>query len=81
MTTSNKRGFPAYRKRLGVAALAERFNKDPQTIRRWSTPGQPGYCKFPEPHYLGQDREWFEDEVDVWEAKRMAETAEERGGK
>ena len=39
-----------------------------RTLRRWYTPGAPGYCGFPPPHYLGARRFFWEDEVARWES-------------
>ena len=55
------------KKRLTVAQLEERLAVSRQSIWRWYRFGD-----FPRPHYLGQNRVWFESEVEDWERERMA---------
>ena len=57
------------RRRLGITALEERLGYSRQSIWRFYTKGD-----FPIPHYLGQKRCWFEDEVEAWENKQMSDT-------
>ena len=58
------------RRRLKIAGVEERLGVHRQTIWRWdSDPAN----DFPPPHYLGVERQWFEDEIEAWEIKRMAE--------
>ena len=54
------------RRRLNIRMLEERLCCHRQTIWRWYKSG-----KFPEPHYLGQNRLWFESEVELWEQEQM----------
>jgi predicted DNA-binding transcriptional regulator AlpA len=54
-------------RRLTVAQLEQRLACTKQTIWRWYTKGS-----FPKPHYLGQNRVWFESDVESWEEKQMA---------
>ena len=54
-------------RRLTVAQLEQRLACTKQTIWRWYTKGD-----FPKPHYLGQNRVWFETDVEAWEQKQMA---------
>ena len=61
-------------RRLKIAELEQRLGVHKQTIWRWYSFGD-----FPKPHYLGQDRMWFEGEVVEWEARKMAERAAEKG--
>ena len=62
------------RRRLKIAELEQRLGVHRQTIWRWYTFGD-----FPKPHYLGQAREWFDDEISEWEEETMAERAAEKG--
>lgn len=66
------------RRRININALETRLNKHRMTIYRWYTEGQKGFCDFPKPHFLGPDRQWWEDEVEDWEIHRMAEIAEQK---
>ena len=52
--------------RLNARMLKKRLCCSGQTIYRWYKSG-----KFPEPHYLGQNRLWFEAEVEIWEQEQM----------
>ena len=52
--------------RLNIRMLEKRLCCHRQTIWRWYTSGQ-----FPKPHYLGQNRLWFEIEVQEWEYKQV----------
>lgn len=54
-------------RRLTVAQLEQRLACTKQTIWRWYTKGD-----FPKPYYLGQNRVWFEADVETWEHKQMA---------
>ena len=54
------------RRRVNIAALEKRLGCSRMTIWRWYTRG-----KFPKPHYLGQNRLWFEAEVENWEINQM----------
>lgn len=54
------------RRRLGIAGVEERIGRHRQTIWRWCKTGA-----FPTPHYIGQQRAWFEDEIERWEADNM----------
>jgi predicted DNA-binding transcriptional regulator AlpA len=54
-------------RRLTVAQLEQRLACTKQTIWRWYTRGD-----FPRPHYLGQNRVWFESEIEQWERQKMA---------
>jgi predicted DNA-binding transcriptional regulator AlpA len=54
------------RRRLGITALEELLGYSRQSFWRWYTKGD-----FPKPHYLGQKRCWFEDEVEAWAYKQM----------
>jgi predicted DNA-binding transcriptional regulator AlpA len=62
------------RRRLKIAGVEERTGVHRQTIWRWYKVGL-----FPTPHYLGSERMWFEDEIETWEAERMAQRAAEKG--
>lgn len=55
------------KKRLTVADLEQRLGCSKQTVWRWYSKGD-----FPKPHYLGQNRVWFESDVETWEEKQMA---------
>ena len=55
--------------RLNIRMLAERLCCSIQTIWRWYKFGN-----FPKPHYLGQNRLWFEAEVEAWEQEQMLKT-------
>jgi|GEM_PF-3762457 len=57
------------KKRLTVADLEQRLACTKQTIWRWYNDPK---VAFPKPHYLGQNRVWFESDVEAWEEKRMA---------
>jgi predicted DNA-binding transcriptional regulator AlpA len=54
------------RNRLDINALEARLACHRQTIWRWYTTRD-----FPSPHYLGQKRLWWEDEVEAWENKEI----------
>jgi predicted DNA-binding transcriptional regulator AlpA len=54
------------RRRLNIAALEKLLGCSRQTIWRWYTTGD-----FPRPHYLGQNRLWFIDEVEDWLEEQM----------
>jgi len=73
MTTRSHSINSPTRRRLKIAALEERLGVHRQTVWRWTHEGT-----FPKPHYLGHERQWFEDEVEAWEVQRMAETAAAR---
>ena len=62
------------RRRLKIAAVEERTGYHRQTIWRWNKNGT-----FPQPHYLGSERLWFEDEIEDWERERMALRNYQRG--
>ena len=62
------------RRRLKIGGIEERTGVHRQTIWRWYKAGL-----FPPPHYLGSERQWFEDEIISWENERMAQRAEEKG--
>jgi len=55
------------RRRLTISTLEIRLACHRQTIWRWYTTRD-----FPAPHYLGQNRLWWEDEVEAWENRRMS---------
>ena len=55
------------RNRLDINALEARLACHRQTIWRWYTTRD-----FPCPHYLGQKRLWWEDEVEAWENKEIS---------
>ena len=55
------------RNRLDINALEARLACHRQTIWRWYTTRD-----FPRPHYLGQKRLWWEDEVEAWENKEIS---------
>ena len=61
------------RRRLKIAGVEERLGVHRQTIWRWTQAGT-----FPLPHFLGIERQWFEDEIETWENERMAQRAEEK---
>jgi len=63
----SKRNHNSDPRRLTVAQLEQRLACTKQTIWRWYTKSD-----FPKPHYLGQNRVWFEADVEAWEEKRMA---------
>ena len=54
------------RRRFNITSLEKRLGCNRQTIWRWYKNGT-----FPKPHYLGQNRLWFEAEVEHWENERM----------
>ena len=62
------------RRRLKIAGIEERVGVHRQTIWRWTKAGE-----FPLPHYLGSERQWFEDEIECWENQRMEQRAAEKG--
>ncbi len=66
MSKQNRKAAP---RRLTVADLEQRLACTKQTIWRWYN--DPGVA-FPKPHYLGQNRVWFESDVEAWERKQMA---------
>lgn len=64
------------RRRIQARDLLNRLgNVDPSTLRRWYTPGAPGFCDLPRPHFLGARRVWWQDEIEAWEATHSRDTA------
>ena len=61
---------PTVTRRLTIAQLADRFACSSMTVYRWYTFGD-----LPRPHYLGQNRVWFEHDVEQWEQKQMSSRA------
>lgn len=61
------------RRRLKIAALEERLGVHRQTIWRWCKAGL-----LPAPHYLGSERQWFEDEIENAEKLLMARRSGQR---
>ena len=61
------------RRRLKIAGIEERLGVHRQTIWRWTKEGT-----FPLPHFLGSERQWFEDEIEAWETRRMRQHTEKR---
>ncbi|MDB4409321.1 AlpA family phage regulatory protein [Gammaproteobacteria bacterium] len=61
------------RRRLKIAAVEERLGVHRQTIWRWTKAGV-----FPSPHFLGYERQWFEDEIEHWEVQQMTKRATEK---
>ena len=61
------------RRRLQIGGVEERTGVHRQTIWRWYKAGL-----FPPPHYLGRQRMWFEDEIEVWEEIQMSKRAIEK---
>lgn len=53
-----------HKTRINIRQLAERLAVSKQSIWRWYTVGD-----FPHPHYLGQNRVWFLDEIESWESE------------
>jgi predicted DNA-binding transcriptional regulator AlpA len=62
------------RRRLDINAVEERTGYHRQSIWRFYTTGT-----FPKPHYLGAERRWYEDELELWENEQMARRAQEKG--
>jgi len=56
-------------KRLTIAALERRLGCSRQTIWRWY---RDPAINFPQPHFLGTRRLWWEDEIIEWENARMS---------
>jgi len=54
------------RRRLRIKDIEDRTGWSRVTIWRRYKAGV-----FPLPHFLGNDRAWFEDEIDEWEAEQM----------
>jgi predicted DNA-binding transcriptional regulator AlpA len=65
----------ADRRRLRIAALERRVGFERTTIWRRCKAGT-----FPAPHYIGNRRAWFEDDIAEWERAEMARPADERLG-
>jgi predicted DNA-binding transcriptional regulator AlpA len=65
---------PSPRRRVGIKAVRNRYNRSDVTIWTW-------YSKhnFPKPHYINGQRQWWEDELDDYDAEH-AQTYEERRG-
>jgi predicted DNA-binding transcriptional regulator AlpA len=63
------------RRRLKISGVEERTGVHRQTIWRWYTDPE---NDFPRPHYLGSERQWFEDEIERWEETQMAKRASEK---
>jgi len=61
-----------HRRRLGIKAVLARYNRSAVTIWTWYSKGN-----FPKPHYINGQRQWWEHELDVYDA-RHAQTYEQR---
>lgn len=61
-----------HRRRLGIKPVRERYNRSDVTIWTWYTKGN-----FPKPHYINGQRQWWEDELDDYDAEH-AQTYEQR---
>ena len=57
-----------HRVRLNAGQLEQRLAVSKQTIWRWYSSGD-----FPKPHYLGQNRLWWLDEVEDWEQRHSSD--------
>ena len=55
--------------RVNVRQLEDRLAVSKQTVWRWYSMGD-----FPKPHYLGQNRLWWLDEVEAWERRHSSDT-------
>ena len=63
----------AMRTRLMIAAIEQRTGYSRTTIWRKVRRGE-----FPAPHYIGERRAWWLDEIEAWEAAEMARPASAR---
>jgi predicted DNA-binding transcriptional regulator AlpA len=61
------------RTRLMIAAIEQRTGYNRTTIWRKCRKGE-----FPSPHYIGERRAWWLDEIEQWEAAEMARPASAR---
>ena len=59
----------SHRVRLNARQLEDRLAVSKQTIWRWYSSGD-----FPRPHYLGQNRLWWLDEIEAWELQHSSDT-------
>ena len=62
------------RQRLEIGAVCDRYNRSPVTIWSWYTKGT-----FPKPHYIGNQRHWWDDELDDWDRSILAEAVPNPG--
>ena len=63
------------RVRLLIAALEQRTGYHRTTIWRKCRAGE-----FPAPHYIGERRAWWLDEIEGWEREQMSRPASARRG-
>ena len=64
-----KNSTQSHRVRVNIRQLEDRLAVSRQTLWRWYTAGT-----FPKPHYLGQNRLWWLDEVEDWENKNTSQS-------
>jgi predicted DNA-binding transcriptional regulator AlpA len=62
-----KQNTPWHRIRVNMRQLEDRLAVSRQTLWRWYTAGT-----FPKPHYLGQNRLWWLDEIEAWEKENTS---------
>ncbi|MCP4935214.1 MAG: AlpA family phage regulatory protein [bacterium] len=73
MGTTNTNNHGPKRRRLNINGVEERIGVHRQTIWHWYKAGS-----FPPPHYLGQSRLWFEDEIEAWEKAQIKKRADDK---
>lgn len=73
-----RRKSQSIRQRQSIIDLRQRYRRNDTTLWRWYTSGKPGYCNFPEPHYVHGHRYWWLDELDAWDLQHT-QTFEQRG--
>jgi predicted DNA-binding transcriptional regulator AlpA len=61
--------------RVDIAFAEKWTGYERSTISRWIRTG-----RFPQPHFLGERRRWFLDELEAWAAERMARVPTDRQG-
>lgn len=63
----------AKRQRLGIADVERRLGRNRATLWRWYRNGL-----FPAPHFIGELRAWWLDEIEAWEAEQMSRPRKRR---
>jgi len=69
MTTDDQR------RRIGIRDVCARYNRTPVTIWSWYKAGT-----FPLPHYIQNQRHWWVDELDAFDATEVQTYADRHGG-
>lgn len=63
------------RRRFGIKQVKGRYNRSDVTIWTWYTKGD-----FPKPHYINGQRQWWEDELDEYDAQKAQSYEQRKAG-